>query len=147
MLDEEDMRILEELRHDAGRPVRAIASELGMRRSTVQYRIERMKQQGIIKRIVAVPNYSVIGLGVTAIVLVTYMPQKMKSQEEVAAEIAAIQGVSEVHIVAGSWDIILKVRGNSLEEIGNLVLNRLRKIQGVGQTVTCGCFFTLKEEP
>jgi DNA-binding Lrp family transcriptional regulator len=147
MLDDDDMRILSELRRDAGRPVKIIASQLGMRRSTVQYRIERMKQQGIVRRIVAVPDFSQIGLGVTAIILVTYAPQKAKSQQDLGAELAEIEGVVEVHVVAGSWDLILKVRGRSLEEIGELVVNRLRKVPGVGQTITCGCFFTLKEEP
>ncbi|MEM4734523.1 MAG: Lrp/AsnC family transcriptional regulator [Candidatus Thorarchaeota archaeon] len=147
MLDEVDRMILDELRQDASRPVRDIASRLGLRRTTVQYRIERMRKQGIIRRVVAIPDYSAVGLPVTAIILVSYSATSSRSQLDVGEELAKIEGVFEVHVVSGTWDLIVKVRATSLQEIGDLVVNRLRKIPGVGQTVTCGCFFTLKEEP
>ncbi|MFX1563442.1 MAG: Lrp/AsnC family transcriptional regulator, partial [Promethearchaeota archaeon] len=102
---------------------------------------------GIIKRVVAIPDYTKIGLPVTAFVLLTYTPTSGVSQQDAAKAIARLENVSEVHVVAGQWDIILKARGASLQEIGELVVNQLRQIPGVGQTVTCGCFFTLKEEP
>jgi len=147
MLDEKDRRILRALRRDAGAPVRVLARQLGMPRSTVQHRIERMKREGIIRRTVVIPDYERVGLPVTAFILLTYTPTDGVSQQDVAKAIARLDNVSEVHVVAGQWDIIIKARGSSLKEIGELVVNRLRQIRGVGQTVTCGCFFTLKEEP
>jgi DNA-binding Lrp family transcriptional regulator len=147
MLDEKDKRILHALRRDANLPIQRLARELDMPRSTVQHRINRMRQAGIIKRIVAIPNYDEIGLPVTAFILLTYNPTNNVSQQDVARAIAKLENVAEVHVVAGQWDLVLKARGASLQEIGELVVNRLRQIPGVGQTVTCGCFFTLKEEP
>ena len=147
MLDEKDRKILQALQEDAGRPVRTLARILELPRTTVQHRIKRMRQTGIIQRTVVVPNYESIGLPLTAIILVTYAPITGTSQHDVAQAITQLSNVTEVHIVAGSWDIILKARGASLKEIGDLVVNKLRQMPGVGQTVTCGCFFTLKEEP
>ena len=95
----------------------------------------------------AIPDYPKIGLPVTAFVLVTYTPTNDRSQQDVAREIAKLENVVEVHVVAGQWDIILKARGASLQEIGELVVNQLRKIPGVGHTVTSGSFFNIKEEP
>ena len=147
MIDDKDHQILQELQRDADQSVLKIARKLHLPRSTVQHRIDRMKSNKIIKRVVAIPNYSQIGLPVTAFVLVTYNPVNNVSQQDVAQAIAKLENVAEVHVVAGQWDIILKARGGSLQEIGELVVNQLRQIPGVGQTVTSGSFFIIKEDP
>ena len=146
MIDDKDWEILGELRRDASQSVLKIARKLRLPRSTVQHRIDRMKSSKIISRIVAIPDYPLIGLPVTAFVLVNYNPVAGISQQDVAHAIAKLDNVVEVHVVAGQWDIILKARGKSLQEIGELVVNQLRQIQGVGQTVTSGSFFKIKEE-
>jgi DNA-binding Lrp family transcriptional regulator len=97
--------------------------------------------------VVAVPDFAKIGLPVTAFVLVNFRPTSGISQQDVAQSIAKLENVVEVHVVAGQWDIILKARGASLKEIGELVVNQLREIPGVGQTVTSGSFFVIKEDP
>ena len=76
-----------------------------------------------------------------------FLPTSGLSQQDVARSIAQLENVVEVHVVAGQWDIILKARGASLKEIGELVVNQLREIPGVGQTVTSGSFFVIKEDP
>ncbi|EMR74764.1 transcriptional regulator [Thermoplasmatales archaeon SCGC AB-540-F20] len=63
-----------------------------------------------------------------------------------ARRIAKLQGINEVHIISGEYDLLLKVRGKSLEEIGKLVVDKLRELKGVGRTLTCACFETVKEE-
>ena len=147
MLDKTDSLILRELQRDASQSALSIARKVNMPRSTVQHRIERLKKNQIIKRVVAVPDYVRIGLPVTAYILVNFLPTSKASQQEVAKKIAQLDNVVEVHVVAGQWDFILKARGASLQEIGELVVNQLRQIPGVGQTVTSGSFFTIKEEP
>ena len=147
MIDKQDFQILNELQQDASQSVLSISRKVKMPRSTVQHRIERMKANRIIKRVVAVPDYTKIGLPVTAFVLVNFLPTSGLSQQDVARSIARLENVVEVHVVAGQWDIILKARGASLKEIGELVVNQLREIPGVGQTVTSGSFFVIKEDP
>ena len=147
MIDKQDFQILNELQKDASQSVLSISRKVKMPRSTVQHRIERMKANQIIKRVVAVPDFAKIGLPVTAFVLVNFFPTSGISQQDVAESIAKLENVVEVHVVAGQWDIILKARGASLKEIGELVVNQLRKIPGVGQTVTSGSFFVIKEDP
>ncbi len=147
MIDKKDSLILEQLRRDASQSALQIARKLRLPRSTVQHRIDRMKTNNIIKRIVAIPDFPAIGLPVTAFILLTYAPTSNVSQHDVARAISKLENVVEVHVVAGQWDIILKARGASLQEIGELVVNQLRQIPGVGQTVTSGSFFIIKEEP
>lgn len=145
-MDKKDLEILEMLREDARSTVVEIASQLDMPRTTVQERIRRMTQSGLIKKFTAIPDYSMLGNPVTAFVLVSFMAGPV-SQRDLAEQIAKIPGVYEVHLISGEWDIVLKVRAESMEKIGSLVIDRLRAMKGVAKTVTCACFNTVKEEP
>jgi DNA-binding Lrp family transcriptional regulator len=51
--------------------------------------------------------------------------------------ISRIKGVKSAHIVAGPYDLIALVEGESQEEVGELVISKIRKTQGVTNTVTC----------
>jgi Lrp/AsnC family leucine-responsive transcriptional regulator len=50
-----------------------------------------------------------------------------------------------VHIITGQWDLLLKARGNTLKEIGDLVLDRLREMEGIEKTETVAVFQTVKD--
>lgn len=145
MLDEKDSAILEELTKDSRKTTKAIARALDIPRATVHDRIVKMEQKGVIRRYTAVPDYNQLGLGVTSFILVQFVPEKGVSQRETAEDIASLPGIFEVHMISGEYDMLLKVRGSSMEEIGKLVIDRLRDITGVARTLTCACFTTVKE--
>ena len=145
MLDEKDSTILEELMKDARKTTKAIARELEIPRATVHDRIVKLEQKGVIRRYTALPDYSALGLGVSAFILVQFEAEKGLSQRDTAEEIATIRGIFEVHMISGEYDMLLKVRGSSMEDIGQLVIDRLREVRGVARTLTCACFTTVKE--
>ena len=144
-MDEKDSSILEELMMDSRKTTKAIARELGIPRATVHDRIVKMEQKHIIKKYTAVPDYSQLGLGVIAFILVQFESEKGLSQRDTADDIASMSGIFEVHMISGEYDMLLKVRGTSMEEIGKLVIDRLREVKGVARTLTCACFTTVKE--
>jgi len=145
MLDKKDSAILEQLMQDARKTTKAISSSLRIPRATVHDRIAKMEQKGLIRRYTAVPNYSMLDLGVMAFILVQFEPDGDVSQRETAEEISGIPGIFEVHMISGEWDMLLKVRGSSMEDIGGLVIDKLREVKGVARTLTCACFTTVKE--
>ena len=145
LIDEKDELILEELKKDGRASTVDIAKKTRIPRVTVHERIKRLTKNGVIKKFTAVPDYKKLGKETTAFVLVSYTPNKL-IQREVAERIAKLPDVYEVHMIAGEWDMIAKVRGKNLEEIGKLVLERIRNIDGVANTFTLGCFETIKEE-
>ena len=147
MLDPKDERILRALVEDGRKPVVEIAEELGLPRATVQERLRKLVESGVIRRFVAVPDYSKVGRQVTAYVFVAFTSEENLSQRRLAEEVARIPGVYEVSVISGEWDILLKVRAGSVEEIGSLVVDRLRAIKGVEKTETCVAFQTMKESP
>lgn len=145
MLDEKDTDILEALMADSRNSTKAIAKDLGIPRATVHDRIVKMEQKGVIRKYTAVPDYAKLGLGVTAFILVQFEPENGVSQRDTADEIALLPGIFEVQMISGEYDMILKVRGSSMEDVGRLVIDRLRDVKGVARTLTCAVFSTVKE--
>jgi DNA-binding Lrp family transcriptional regulator len=70
---------------------------------------------------------------VTAIV---FVKAEVSRIPEVAEEIAALAGVSEVYSVTGSIDLIALVRVASHEQIADVVADQLNKVPGVLGTET-----------
>ena len=143
--DSKDELILQKLRLDSSRSVSEIADELSMPRTTVQERIKRMIQTGIIKRFTIQQDYAKLGKPVTAFILITFSPTAGISQKEAAEKIAEIPDIYEVHVISGDWDILVKARGQSLQSIGELVTEKLRNVRGVERTLTCASFISVKE--
>ena len=70
---------------------------------------------------------------ITTIVMVSVEPDKIP---EVAAQIADLDGVSEVYSVAGDVDLIAIVRVRDFDEIAEVIAGRLSKVPGVLHTDT-----------
>ncbi len=76
---------------------------------------------------------------ITAIVLITADVDRIP---EVAQEIAAIEGVTEVYSVAGDADLIAIVRVRHHDELADVIADRLNKVVGVTGTNTHIAFRT-----
>ena len=70
---------------------------------------------------------------ITAIV---FVKADVASIPEVAEQIAAIDGVSEVYSVTGQIDLIALVRVRSHDDVAEVVADRLNKVAGVQSTET-----------
>ncbi|NJE26236.1 Lrp/AsnC family transcriptional regulator [Thermococcus sp. MV5] len=145
-IDAMDLKLLRELKENSRENIATLSKKLGIPRTTVHYRIKKLINEGIIEKFTIKPNYKKLNLGTTAFILARYDPEFGLSQREVAKKIAQIEGVHEVHIIAGEWDLLIKIRASSAEEIGKVVVDKLREVKGVGQTVTMVSFVTVKEE-
>lgn len=69
----------------------------------------------------------------TAIVLIKTTTDRIP---EVAQEIAAIPGISEVYSVTGDSNLVALVRVREHEELADVIADRLAKVQGVVETNT-----------
>ena len=146
-LDDKDWRILSMLTADGRKSVVEMAKELSIPRATVQERMKKMVDGGIIRKFAAVPDYSKIGREVAAYVMVSFTREGTFSQRKLAEEIGLIPEVHEISLISGEWDLILKVRASSVKEIGSLVVDRLRMMKGIEKTQTCISFQIMKETP
>lgn len=70
---------------------------------------------------------------ITAIV---FIQAEVSQIPEVAAAIAAIEGVSEVYSVTGQIDLIAMIRVRQHEDVASVVADQLNKVDGVVDTET-----------
>ncbi|WP_313405002.1 Lrp/AsnC ligand binding domain-containing protein [Aeromicrobium sp.] len=56
---------------------------------------------------------------------------------QVAGAIAAIDGVENAENVTGPYDVIARVEGPSVDELGTLVVTQIQKVPGITRTLTC----------
>jgi len=146
MIDKKDQMIINELKKNSRNSTKNIAKNIQIPRVTVHDRLEKMKEKGIIKKFSVSIDYKKIGLPTEVFIFVSFLPNVDISQRELAKRISKIQSISEVHIISGEYDLLIKARGETLEQIGKLVVDKLRKLKGVGRTLTFACFETVKEE-
>jgi DNA-binding Lrp family transcriptional regulator len=149
-IDKRDEQILQLLQNDCKITAKEIGKRIGSPITTVYSKIKRMEELGIIKRYKAILNSRKLDKGTTAFILVSfaYRPgsrEKPLSQRDVAQQIAAFSEVQEVHIITGSWDILIKVRTDHVDTLGKLVMDKLRTIEGVENTLSCVVYETVKE--
>ncbi len=57
--------------------------------------------------------------------------------KEVVTALEQLKGVKSVDIVTGPYDIIAIMEGESLNDIGDLVTEKIHPITGISRTVTC----------
>jgi len=55
----------------------------------------------------------------------------------VVAALSKLKGVNSVDSVTGPYDIIAVIEGETLNDIGDLVTDKIHPIAGISRTVTC----------
>jgi len=143
-IDEIDLQILEYLKTNGRERVTAISNSLGINRVTIAERINKLEKLGVIRNFTVNINYEALGQQVLAFVFIAYKKNEEVSQEELAASISKIDGVEEVHIMAGEFDILTKVRARNIRELGEKVVNKIRSYAGVETTISHVVFQTVK---
>lgn len=48
-----------------------------------------------------------------------------------------IHDISEVDVVAGPYDIIVRIEAPSADAVGRLVMEKIHQIEGINYTMTC----------
>ena len=74
------------------------------------------------------------------------MNVKVGTEQKVLEEIKKIPQVKEAYITMGGRDMIVKVVGSNIREIYDVVLNQIRHMPYISQTVTLVVAGEVKEE-
>ena len=132
MLSQGDQDLIALLREDARAPTAELARRLGVSRTTVQSRIERLEARGIIcgYGVRLSPDYE-RGL-VRAHVLLTVTP---KLADRVVRDLKALAQVRTLHSVSGSFDMIVIVESPSIGDLDALI-DRIGAMEGVERTLS-----------
>jgi len=69
-----------------------------------------------------------------AIVLLTFEPMM---EEEALEDLKKIEGVLEVHFLYGPYDAFVKIRAGDSQSIYDIVVDKIRSVNGIKSTMTC----------
>jgi DNA-binding Lrp family transcriptional regulator len=131
-LADKDRQLLSLLSENARMATALLARKLGLSRTTVQAKIERLERDGVIAGYgVRLSEDFEKGL-VKAHVLITLAP---KALARVTQELHAIEDVRALHSVSGSFDLIAIIAASSISEL-DLVIDRIGEIDGVEKTLS-----------
>ncbi len=132
VLDATDIALLALLRDDARAPTAELARKLGLSRTTVQSRMEKLqRRQVIVGYTVVVPDALEADL-VRAHVLITLAPKRSGAIEVALRKIAEVR---VLHSVSGPFDLIAVVAAASIGELDALI-DRIGGLDGVERTTS-----------
>ena len=142
-LSEIDIGILEMLQEDGRASYSAVARELGIAESTVRYRVEKLKESGVITGFQAHLNPRRVGLGITAIALI-----KVDAAEIVEASetLATFEESHHLFRTTGSYDLVSVVHARDIIHLNDLI-ERIKKISGVKEASVEVATHLVKTEP
>lgn len=135
-LDAIDRRILQALQADGRLPNTELASRVGLSPSPCLRRVKILEDAGVIQRYAALLSASAVGLPMTIYCRVTLDRQDKAGIEGFASAIAGVPEVLECHLMAGSYDYLLKVCAASLDDYQRFQMQHLTPLPGVRNVVT-----------
>lgn len=125
-MDELDTALVTLLAEDARLSVSSIARKLGMARTTVQARMERLEDKGIISGYtVRVGGEARPKLRATALVSI-----EPRTAPAVLSRLKSLPQVQIVHTAAGRFDLIVEIAGEETEALDE-TLDQIGEIKGV----------------
>ena len=111
-----------------------IAREIDEPSTTIHYNIKKLESQGAIKTYKAVFDHSKIGEGFCTFVLVALSSEEFADPERIASSLARHSEVESVDILAGDWELILKIRAGNQEGYFRFLKDVISKEKGIENT-------------
>ncbi|HEX9677203.1 Lrp/AsnC family transcriptional regulator [Nitrososphaera sp.] len=132
-IDDLDVKILSELAKDASISVPRLSKRINVNASVVYSRIKRLVKKGLIKKFTIVINDEALGFNVKAL---TGINMDSKLRDNVLNELFKIPEVREVSEVTGRFDILVTMTSRTLDDMHQLISEKIGRIEGVQKTET-----------
>lgn len=130
-LDVLDMKIVKCLIEDGRTTYRSIAEEAGVSEATVKNRIDRLMEEGVIKKFTAVLDYHKLGRAIKSFVGLRVQPAKL---QEIVEEMKNHPDVHVLYRTSGDVDLLLEVIFERMEDL-NAFLEKELALEGILGTV------------
>ncbi|AFY21347.1 MULTISPECIES: Lrp/AsnC family transcriptional regulator [unclassified Pseudomonas] len=132
-LDRTDRAILKALQRDASISNVALAEKVKLSPPACLRRVDRLKQAGLIKAIVALLDTEALDAGM--VVLIGVVLDRSTPESFAAFEAAAqkVSGCMECHVVTGEFDYFMLLRTKDSQSFNRLHADQLLYLPGVRQ--------------
>lgn len=120
------------MQSDGRKPTSEIAAALGIPRSTVARRIDRLVQENVIT-IGVLANSAKIGLPIYVIIEACVETNKL---DAVVEKIASFDEVRWVGVMSGHFDVLVETMFRSPTHLQHFLLRKFAKVEGITQMRT-----------
>jgi DNA-binding Lrp family transcriptional regulator len=131
-IDVLDARLIEAMCETPRAGVMELARQLGVARGTVQARLDKLQQRGIVLSFDPDLDLRAMGYEVLAFVTLEIAQGRLA---DVAAHLRSIPEVLEAHATTGPGDLHCRVVARTNEHL-QIVLGRILEVPGIGRTTT-----------
>ncbi|MBE3640543.1 Lrp/AsnC family transcriptional regulator [Mangrovicoccus algicola] len=126
LIDDTDRQILALLTENARLPVKGLADRLGLSRTTVTARLDRLVGQGVIRKFTILTD-TAESAPVRAMMMVELQGSLSRA---VIRRMRAMPEIASLHSTNGAWDLVAEIRAADLRDFDR-VLRLIREIPGV----------------
>lgn len=132
-MDRLDYRIVELFTAEPGTSVLQAARDLGVARPTIQARLNRMREQGLLKDILPKLESGPMGFPVRAIT--TLQIDQRVGSSALDTQLLAIPEIVDCSTIAGQWDVMLRIVARSNADLQR-VIEQIARLEPVSRTST-----------
>ena len=131
-MDQNDQNLVAVLRENGRASLSELAARLGMSRTTVRTRLERLQNRGDIVGFSVVLKEDVADMPVRGLMMIAIAGQ---GTARIVRRLNGMSELRQVHSTNGRWDVIVEIGVDTLEAFDQ-TLNRIREIEGVTESET-----------
>ena len=107
-LDAADVRILRELQADASQPLAELAAKVGLSATPCWRRVQKLEQQGVIRKRVALLDRGALNAGMTVFIAIRTSHHTVEWLDTFARAVRHIPEIVDVHRMSGEIDYLLR---------------------------------------
>ncbi len=134
MIDSLDKYILTTLQRNARTSYAEIAKHQQVSPATIHVRIEKMRQAGLIKGTQLILDEKKLGYDVCCFIGINLA--RAGDYPTTLAKLEALPEVVEAHYTTGQYSIFIKVMLRSIDELQNLLVEKIQPIDEIQATET-----------
>ena len=132
-LTSQDIKILDILQRDSDRSSSEIAEQLNISQSPAWRRINRLEEEGVIEKKVAILNKEALGMQLVAFTTINLSKAGRKNMELFEEAVSQLDEVIECYTMTGAWDYMLKVVVKDIRSYEKFVRQRLLEVPMIGE--------------
>lgn len=132
LMDDLDRQLIGLLRRNARTSVADLAKQLQVSRGTVNNRLRKLEESGVIQGYTVTLGSQAAGGGIRAWMCVRV---EGNATQQVSRRLLEEPGVTAVYDTNGRWDLLAEIEAASTSELSEL-LGRIRQFKGIGGTET-----------
>ncbi|MEQ1938800.1 Lrp/AsnC ligand binding domain-containing protein [Mesorhizobium sp. CN5-321] len=144
-LDRIDRNIITAMAKNGRLSMAELAEKVGLSKTPVQARLKRLERDGYIRGYAAIVDREKMGEGHVAFVQVKLSDTRSAALDAFNRAAAAVPEIEQCHMMAASFDYLLKVRTRDIAAYRRILGERISGLPHVAQTSTFVAMETVKD--